>query len=115
MSARGAVSWAQPAAEYLLPGLVILLPLITLMAAILMVSRIRYAHLFNQMIRGRRSRSQMRLIVFAMVLVFVVREMALPVLFCGFAFSSPVRALWERYYRKLNKNKTAPPEETKAA
>jgi len=113
MSARGAVSWAQPAAEYLLPGLVILLPLITLMAAILMVSRIRYAHLFNQMIRGRRSRSQMRLIVFAMVLVFVVREMALPVLFCGFAFSSPIRALWERYYRKLNKNKTAPPEEAK--
>ena len=52
-------------------------------------------------------------IVFAMVMVFVVREMALPVLFCGFAFSSPVRALWDRYYLKLNRNKTSPPEETK--
>ena len=51
------------------------------------------------MIRGRRSRIQILQIVFAMVLVFVVREMALPVLFCAFAFSSPVRALWQRYVR----------------
>jgi CDP-diacylglycerol--serine O-phosphatidyltransferase len=106
LSIDGAVSWAQPAASYLLPGLVILLPLITLAAAMLMVSRIRYAHLFNQMIRGRRSRKQMLQIVFATVLVFVVREMALPVLFCAFAFSSPIRALWERYYLKRHQNKT---------
>ena len=114
LSAEGTVSWAQPAADYLLPGLVILLPLITLAAAMLMVSRIRYAHVFNQMIRGRRSRKQILQIVFAMVLVFVVREMALPVLFCAFAFSSPLRAFWERYYLKLKKNKTTS-SETKAA
>ncbi len=85
--------------KYLQPTLAILLPLITLAAAVLMVSRIRYAHVFNQMIRGRRSRIQILQIVFAMVLMFVVREMALPVLFCAFAFSSPVRALWQRYVR----------------
>jgi CDP-diacylglycerol--serine O-phosphatidyltransferase len=83
--------------SYLLPTLAIVLPLITLCAAMLMVSRVRYAHVFNQMIRGRRSRIQILQIVFAMVLVFVVREMALPVLFCFFAFSSPLRALWQRY------------------
>jgi len=114
LSAEGAVSWAKPAADYLLPGLVILLPLITLAAAMLMVSRIRYAHVFNQMIRGRRSRKQILQTVFAMVLVFVVREMALPVLFCVFAFSSPVRAFWERCYLKLKKSKTTSTE-TKAA
>lgn len=114
LSDPGTVSWVKPAANYLLPGLVILLPLITLAAAMLMVSRIRYAHLFNQMIRGRRSRRHMRMIVFAMVLVYVVREMALPLIFCAFAFSSPLRALGERYYLKLRKNKTSPPE-TKAA
>lgn len=114
LSAEGTVSWAQPAADYLLPGLVILLPLITLAAAMLMVSRIRYAHVFNQMIRGRRSRKQILQTVFAMVLVFVVREMALPVLFCVFAFSSPLRAFGERYYRKLKKNRTTS-SETKAA
>jgi CDP-diacylglycerol--serine O-phosphatidyltransferase len=114
LSAEGAVSWAQPAADYLLPALVVLLPLITLAAAMLMVSRIRYAHVFNQMIRGRRTRKQVLQIVFAMVLVFVVREMALPVLFCVFAFTSPVRAFWERYYLKSRKI-TRTPSETKAA
>ncbi len=114
LSDEGTVSWAKPAADYLLPGLVILLPLITLAAAMLMVSRIRYAHVFNQMIRGRRSRKQILQTVFAMVLVFVLLEMALPVLFCVFAFSSPVRAFWERYYLKLKKNKTTS-SETKAA
>jgi len=114
LSAEGTVSWAQPAADYLLPGLVILLPLITLAAAMLMVSRIRYAHVFNQMIRGRRSRKQILQIVFAMVLVFALLEMALPVLFCAFAFSSPLRAFWERYYLKLKKSKTTS-SETKAA
>lgn len=85
--------------EFLLPVLALLLPVVTLAAAVLMVSRIRYAHVFNQMIRGRRSRVQILQIVFTMVLVFVVRELALPVLFCAFAFSSPVRALWQRYIR----------------
>lgn len=100
LSVEGAVSWAKPAADNLLPSLVIVLPLITLAAATLMVSRIRYAHLFNQMLRGRRGRKQILQIVFAMVLVFVVLQMALPVLFLAFAFASPVRALWERYYFK---------------
>jgi len=110
LSINGAAAWLRPLEEYLLPALVILLPLITLAAAILMVSRIRYAHLFNQMIRGRRSRTQILQIVFAMVLVFVVREMALPVLFCTFAFSSPLRAVWQRYAPQAKPKVVEPPE-----
>jgi len=98
LSAGGALAWASPLEEYLLPALVVLLPLITLAAAVLMVSRIRYAHVFNQLIRGRRSRTQILQIVFAMILVFVVKETALPVLFCTFAFASPLRALWQQYF-----------------
>ncbi len=108
MSKGGAVAWAKPIEDYLLPTLAVLLPLITLAAAVLMVSRIRYAHVFNQMIRGRRSRTQVLQIVFTMVLVFVVREMALPVLFCWFAFSSPLRALWERYIRPAKPTLVSP-------
>ncbi len=93
------LSTASLLSKYLLPTLAIILPLITLAAAVLMVSRFRYAHVFNQMIRGRRSRVQILQIVFAIVLVFVVKELALPVLFCAFAFSSPVRALWQRYIK----------------
>lgn len=103
LGADGAVSWARPAEEYLLPGLAILLPLITLAAAVLMVSRIRYAHVFNQLIRGRRSRTQILKMVFLMVLVLVLLEMALPVMFCWFAFASPARAFWQKYRRTRSK------------
>jgi CDP-diacylglycerol--serine O-phosphatidyltransferase len=81
--------------------LVVLVPLITLGAAVLMVSRLRYAHVFNQLVRGRRGRRQILQIVFSLVLVFVVRELALPVLFCYFAFSAPVRAVWQRRQKRL--------------
>jgi len=114
LSTGKVVRWLKPAVDYLLPALVVVVPLITLAAALLMVSRIRYAHVFNQMIRGRRSRKQILQIVFALVVLLVFFELAIPVLFCAFAFAAPVRALWERYYLKSNKNKTAPPEETKA-
>lgn len=80
--------------------LVVLVPLITLATAILMVSRLRYAHVFNQLVRGRRGRRQILQIVFSLVLVFVVRELALPVLFCFFAFSAPCRAAWQRRLKR---------------
>jgi CDP-diacylglycerol--serine O-phosphatidyltransferase len=114
LSTGKTVAWVRPAADYLLPALIAVVPLITLAAALLMVSRIRYAHLFNQMIRGRRSRKQILQIVFALVVLLVFFELALPVLFCAFAFSSPIRAFLERYYLKLKKNRTTSTE-TKAA
>ncbi|HRA87227.1 MAG TPA: CDP-alcohol phosphatidyltransferase family protein [Planctomycetaceae bacterium] len=114
LSTGKAVSWVRPAANYLLPALIIVVPLITLAAALLMVSRIRYAHLFNQMIRGRRSRKQILQIVFALVVLLVFFELAIPVLFCAFAFAAPIRALWERYY--LGRRILLPvDDETKAA
>lgn len=114
LSTGKVVRWLRPAVDYLLPALLVVLPLITLAAALLMVSRIRYAHLFNQMIRGRRSRKQILQIVFALVVVLVFFELAIPVFFCAFAFAAPIRAFWERYYLKLKKNKTTS-SETKAA
>jgi CDP-diacylglycerol--serine O-phosphatidyltransferase len=72
-----------------------LLPPITFCVACLMVSRIRYAHVFNQLFRGQRSRQHVIQIVFALAAVFLVREMAVPLAFCYFAFSSPLRAAWQ--------------------
>lgn len=99
LSNAGTAAWAQSVAAWVWPVLTILLPLITLSVAVLMVSRIRYAHVFNQLVRGRRSRKQILQIVFSLVLVFVVQEIAVPVLFCYFAFASPVRAPWDKYRR----------------
>ena len=62
-----------------------------------MVSRVPYPHLFNQLIRGQRGPRQIVQIVFVGVLVFTVHEVALPLLFCWFAFSAPLRHAWQRY------------------
>jgi CDP-diacylglycerol--serine O-phosphatidyltransferase len=93
--------WADPVARYVLPSMSALLPVITLCVAILMVSRVRYPHVFNQLTRGHRSRIQLLQIVFALVMVFVVKELAVPLVFCYFAFSAPCRSLWLRYFRPM--------------
>lgn len=97
LTTEGIVPWADPVANFLLPTMAVLLPLIALGVAMLMVSRIPYAHVFNQLVRGHRSRRQVLQIVFTLVLVFVVREMAVPVIFCYFAFASPCQSLWQRH------------------
>jgi CDP-diacylglycerol--serine O-phosphatidyltransferase len=89
----------QPLAAWLIPSVQIALPLITLAAAILMVSRIRYVHLFNQLFTGRRSRRHLIQVVFGVATVFLLREMAVPLLFCYFAFTSPLRAAWDKRHR----------------
>lgn len=87
-------SFAQTVAQWLIPAVEMSLPWITLAVAALMVSRIHYAHVFNQLFTGRRSRRHVIQLVFSFALVFLVRELAIPVLFCYFAFSAPIHAFW---------------------
>ena len=99
----GSTDWVGPVARIALPALAVLLPFITLATAILMVSRIRYPHIFNQILKGNRGRKQLLQLVFALALIVTVRArgMAVPVLFCWFAFAGPIRAIWLRYVRPL--------------
>lgn len=80
------------------------LPIITLVVACLMVSRIRYAHLFNQLVRGRRSRQHLIQVLFALAVMFVMPQVSVPLFFCWFAFGSPLKALWNelagRWWRR---------------
>jgi len=85
--------------EWAGPALVQTLPLFTLAVACLMVSRIRYSHVFNQLFSGRRNRGHLIQIVFTVAVVFIVRELAVPLIFLWFAFSSPARAAWTRFIR----------------
>lgn len=78
-------------------GIAMLMPLITLAVAMLMVSKLRYIHVFNQLLKSSRSRSQVLQIVFSIAMIFLVKELALPVLFCSFAFASPIKAGWNDY------------------
>jgi CDP-diacylglycerol---serine O-phosphatidyltransferase len=85
-------AWHQ-VAEWVIPIVHYSLPLITLAVAVLMVSRFRYAHVFNQLFRGHRGRLHLIQVIFTAAIVFVVRE-ALPLIFCVFAFTPPVQSAW---------------------
>lgn len=75
------------------------LPVVVLLLALAMVSRIRYAHLVNQYIRGKHSfRHLVRLFLF-LILCMVHLQIALACLFCGFAISGPIGNLIERWRR----------------
>jgi CDP-diacylglycerol--serine O-phosphatidyltransferase len=110
--AEGAGMWGRishATAEFLLSALTFLLPIITLLCACLMVSRVRYSHVFNQWFRGRRSYQHILQLVVGIVTVFMVKELAIPLIFCGFSFGSPLRAAWARAARWQTPGTTAPP------
>lgn len=77
-------------------ALQIVLPFVTLAVALLMVSRLRYAHIFTKLIKGRRTRKEVVQIIFTIVVVFLVQELAVPLIFCYFAFATPVLAAWNK-------------------
>ncbi len=86
------------------------LPIGTAALAVLMVSNVRYPHLVNQMLRGRRDFSHLVKLLFAVVTVVLVRELAMPLLVWSFALGVPAVELW-RHLRKPApaKEPVAPP------
>jgi CDP-diacylglycerol--serine O-phosphatidyltransferase len=77
------------------------LPAIALGLAVLMVSRIRYAHVINQYIRGKKPLAHLiRALVFFGLIIWS-RQVAFLLIFCGFAASGFLR--WF-YYRVIHKN-----------
>lgn len=70
------------------------LPIITLIVAFLMVSRVRYPHICRQLMRGGSSRRLLQ-VLFAIVAVLAFRELAIPLILCVFTLGAPLRALWQ--------------------
>lgn len=95
-------------AVWILPALKIILPLVTFGAACLMVSRIRYPHFFNQLFRGQKTRGHILQLIFTIAVVFWIHELAIPVIFCYFAFGSAVRAGWQRLLKLPRKPQLEP-------
>lgn len=92
--ATQSVGWVRDLATLLDSALKIVFPLITLAVAGLMVSRIRYPHLFNQLFRGRKNFQHLLQLLVAGALIFLMQELAVPLVFCWFAFGAPLRSLW---------------------
>jgi CDP-diacylglycerol---serine O-phosphatidyltransferase len=88
---------AQRMGEFLIAATSTALPVVTLIVACLMVSRIRYPHVFNQFFRGRHTYQHFVKLIFALVVVFLIHELAIPVVLFYFVISSPLRAVWTRF------------------
>jgi CDP-diacylglycerol---serine O-phosphatidyltransferase len=97
------VTGSQQVTSNFLSVLLILLPVITVMVASLMVSRIRYPHVVNQLLRRSASRRKFRKIIFTALIIFLFPEIALPLLFCYFAFAAPTRITWLMLWDRLGK------------
>jgi CDP-diacylglycerol--serine O-phosphatidyltransferase len=84
----------QRLAEWIIPAVRVALPVITAAVAGLMVSRIRYAHFFAQLFSGQRTKRHVIQLVFTLAVIFWVHELAVPLIFCYFAFAAPLKAAW---------------------
>ncbi len=76
------------------------LPFFALLCGLLMVSRIPYPHVTNQIFRDQRSFSHVVKLLFALVAVMVIRGYAVPIVFCVFVLGSPIRFAWEKIVQR---------------
>ena len=76
------------------------LPFLALVISALMVSRIRYTHLLNQYLRGKKPFAHLLRVLLLLALIMWNRQAALIVIFCGFAASSPLKWLYYKMIRR---------------
>lgn len=76
------------------------LPFFAMLVALLMVSRVPYPHVVNQIFRGHRSFNHIVALLFAAVAIMTVRGYAVPVLCCAFVLGGPARYFYERVVLK---------------
>jgi CDP-diacylglycerol---serine O-phosphatidyltransferase len=95
--------WAQGGLiNFLLDDLVIYaMPLITLCAAFLMVSRIRYPHVVNQYMRGKKPFAHLIWTLLFIGLVIWSPPVALAIIFCGFAASGFSKWFYYRFIHRI--------------
>ena len=76
------------------------LPFLVLGLAILMVSRIRYPHILNQYIKGKKPFAHLIRVLLFLLFVIWSRQAALVLIFCGFAASSFMKWCYYKVIRK---------------
>ena len=77
-----------------------ILPFFGALLALLMVSRIRYPHVANQIFRGQKSFAHVVAVVFALVAVMVIRGYSVPIICCAFVFYGPIHLVWEKVVQR---------------
>jgi phosphatidylserine synthase len=79
---------------------IFVLPIITFLSGILMVSRIRYPHLANQLLRGKKSLAMLLLLFACGLFIIWNLQLAMVAGFCGFALFGVIRWLILGVFRK---------------
>lgn len=108
LAAENSLSVSFSFVRLLLHPLIVILPLITILVSLLMVSRIRYPNPSSRIFRETGNRKTLLFVVVAALLIFSMRELALPILFCFFAFASPTAALIRWRASRRDKLRTPP-------
>lgn len=78
------------------------LPFLALGASVLMVSRIRYPHILNQYLRGKKPFAYLIRVLLFLAFVIWSRQTALVLIFCGFAAGGFVKWLYYKVIRNRN-------------
>lgn len=76
--------------------IVITLPFITIGIAVLMISRLKYPHLLNRYLKGRKPFAYLVWSIILILLIVFIFEIAAAALFCGLAASGPVRWIYSK-------------------
>lgn len=72
-----------------------ILPFFAVLVAILMVSRVPYPHVVNQVFNGQRSFGHLVALIFALVVVMVIRGYSVPLVCVAFVLWGPISYVWQ--------------------
>jgi len=87
-------------AEQIDTAIQMVLPFFAVLVALLMVSRVPYPHIANQIFRGQRSFAHLVGVLFALVAIMVIRGYSIPIICCIFVIASPARYCWDRLVQR---------------
>lgn len=82
------------------------MPAVLLVLGVLMVSNVRYTHLLNHLVRGRRPLSYVLQIVICIALLWFLQEKVLAMLFFGYVLSGPIALAWRKLARAGERGKS---------
>ncbi len=91
-------------------ALVWAMPLALLALGVLMASTVRYVHLLNHLIRGRRPLSHVLQIIICIALVWFLQEKAVAAMFFAYALSGPAVVVHRKVRRALRSQRATVPQ-----
>jgi CDP-diacylglycerol--serine O-phosphatidyltransferase len=110
--AAGAAHEFAGVARALLPimdGFLAAVPFVALVLALLMISRIRYVHVLNKLLRGQEPLDYLVKLILVAILTVLTWPFSLPLLIGGYVFSGLVLWIKEMIFRKAPAGANLPP------